>query len=217
MVRDAFRFDKSQSLLKQVVASLLVIGTTVAYVLALLPSNSCTNIVLASFGVIYAARLLFACFVLWSRPPDWHEIPVVYVVFIPSIFATMYYGRNTMPDCLITLYPAGLLYVAGSLLSTIGESQRYVFKANPSNKGRLMTTGLWAWSMHVNYFGDSILFTGWTLAAAGAWWTWWVPIVITALFVFMHIPGLDEYLADRYPTEFPAYAAKTSKLVPGLY
>jgi steroid 5-alpha reductase family enzyme len=80
-----------------------------------------------------------------------------------------------------------------------------------------MTTGLWAWSMHVNYLGDSLLFIGWTLAAGGAWWTWFVPTVVTTLFLTMHIPNLDEYLLHRYPHEFPAYAAKTSKFMPCIY
>ena len=217
MVRDAWRFDKPQWLLKQAVASTLLMGALAAYVLALMSSNSCTDSVLLSFGVIYSARLLFATFVLWSRLPDWHETSIVYAVFMPAIFAMMYYGRNIMPYCVTTLYALVVcLYATGSWLSTVGEWQRYVFKANPANKGKLMRTGLWAWSMHVNYLGDSTLFTGWTLAAAGAWWTWWVPIVITTVFIFMHIPGLDECLAERYPAELPAYAAKTRKLVPRL-
>ena len=59
-----------------------------------------------------------------------------------------------------------------------------------ANKGRLMTTGLWALTMHANYFGDTLLFTGWTLASSGlaVSWTWWAVPVMTALFVFMHIP-----------------------------
>merc|ERR1712167_271291 len=42
-------------------------------------------------------------------------------------------------------------------------------------------------------------------------------LVTTGLFVFMHIPGLDEYLADRYPKEFPKYAATTAKFIPYIY
>ena len=92
-------------------------------------------------------------------------------------------------------------------------------RSTQANKGKLMTTGLWALTMHANYFGDTLLFTGWTLASSGlaVSWTWWAVPVMTALFVFMHIPGLDEYLADRYPKEFPKYAATTAKFVPFVY
>ena len=92
-------------------------------------------------------------------------------------------------------------------------------RSTQANKGKLMTTGLWALTMHANYFGDTLLFTGWTLASSGlaVSWTWWAVPVMTALFVFMHIPGLDEYLADRYPKEFPKYAATTAKFIPYIY
>ena len=63
-------------------------------------------------------------------------------------------------------------------------------RSTQANKGKLMTTGLWALTMHANYFGDTLLFTGWTLASSGlaVSWTWWAVPVMTALFVFMHIP-----------------------------
>ena len=36
-------------------------------------------------------------------------------------------------------------------------------------------------------------------------------------FVFLVIPNSDAYLAKRYPSEFPAYAARTATLIPGLH
>ena len=184
----------------------------------LMPAIECNDQTLLVFGVVYVARLYFAMLVLWSRPPDWHEIPIVYVFFIPSIFYTM--ARGKIDECSAPVTAVAIvLYVVGSGFSTIGEYQRYVFKKQPANKGKLMTGGLWALTMHANYFGDTLLFTGWTLASSGlaVSWTWWAVPVMTALFVFMHIPGLDEYLADRYPKEFPKYAATTAKFVPFVY
>mgnify|MGYP001415568328 FL=1 len=218
MVRDAWRFDKSQWGVKLGIAAALVLATTVFYVRALTPVTACSDTTLLVFGIVYVARLYGAMFLLWPRPPDWHEIPIVYMVFIPSVFYTLARGRTDVCSVFATA-SATLLYILGSALSTISEFQRYIFKKHPSNKGRLMTTGLWVYSMHMNYFGDSLLFTGWTIASSGvgASWTWWVPIVITSLFIFMHIPGLDEYLAHRYPKEFPRYAATTVKFVPFVY
>lgn len=218
MVRDAWRFDKSQWGVKLGIAAALVLATTVFYVRALTPVTACSDTTLLVFSIVYVARLYGAMFLLWPRPPDWHEIPIVYVVFIPSVFYTLARGRTDVCSAFATA-SATLLYILGSALSTISEFQRYIFKKHPSNKGRLMTTGLWVYSMHMNYFGDSLLFTGWTIASSGvgASWTWWVPIVITSLFIFMHIPGLDEYLAHRYPKEFPRYAATTAKFVPFVY
>ena len=52
-----------------------------------------------------------------------------------------------------------------------------------------------------------VLLLGWML----------VPLMMTLMFVFYHIPALDRYLADRYGAEFSAYAARTAKFVPGIY
>jgi protein-S-isoprenylcysteine O-methyltransferase Ste14 len=220
-IKDKWRFDKSNWRLKTGICGTLVLCAITMYLrefdLASCARSCGSDSILAIFGVVYAARLLLSMLVLLPRPPDWHEIPIVYVVFIPSVLAALAYGRTQTDVCGPWHCAAVVLYVLGSLLSSVGEYQRYVFKARPANKGKLMTTGLWAWSMHVNYLGDSLLFCGWTLAAGGAWWTWLVPTLITLLFVFMHIPNLDEYLSYRYPEEFPSYAAKTSKLVPWIY
>ena len=155
----------------------------------LFPAIECNDQTLLVFGLVYVARLYFAMLVLWSRPPDWHEIPIVYVFFIPSIFYTM--ARGKVDECSAPVTALAVaLYVVGSGFSTIGEYQRYVFKKQPANKGKLMTGGLWSLTMHANYFGDTLLFTGWTLASSGlaVSWTWWAVPVMTALFVFMHIP-----------------------------
>ena len=36
-------------------------------------------------------------------------------------------------------------------------------------------------------------------------------------FVLFVVPNSDTYLAQRYPEEFPAYAAQTATLIPGLH
>ena len=220
-IKDTWRLDKSNWRLKTSICGTLLLCAIVLYLreldLASCATGCGSDSMLVVFGVVYTGRVLLSMLVFLPRPPDWHEIPVVYVVFIPSVFATLACGRTQTDVCGPWHYAAAVLYVLGSALSSVGEYQRYVFKARPANKGKLMTTGLWAWSMHVNYLGDSLLFSGWTLAAGGAWWTWLVPTVITLLFVFMHIPNLDEYLSYRYPGEFSSYAAKTSKFIPGIY
>jgi protein-S-isoprenylcysteine O-methyltransferase Ste14 len=35
--------------------------------------------------------------------------------------------------------------------------------------------------------------------------------------VFLNVPALDRYLAERYGEEFQAYAARTKKLIPFVY
>jgi len=53
-----------------------------------------------------------------------------------------------------------LLYLSGSYINTHSEYSRHVWKLKEENKGRLYTEGLFSLTMHINYFGDIVLFTG---------------------------------------------------------
>lgn len=65
-------------------------------------------------------------------------------------------------------------------------------------------------------FGDALLFTGFALMT-GSGWALVIPGVVTASFVFFHIPALDAHLRDKYGDSFEAYARNTDKFIPGIY
>jgi protein-S-isoprenylcysteine O-methyltransferase Ste14 len=51
-------------------------------------------------------------------------------------------------------------------------------------------------SRNINYFGDTVLYTGW--AAATGWWpNVWVPVLMTMSFYLFHIRDKEAYLAKR--------------------
>jgi len=108
------------------------------------------------------------------------------------------------------------MFIAGSWLNTWSEIQRKLWKQDPANKGKCYTGGLFRHSMHINYFGDVVLFTGWCLLTREPW-TLLLPVFMASMFAFVHIPALDAYLADRYGNAFADYARKTKKLVPYVW
>jgi steroid 5-alpha reductase family enzyme len=108
------------------------------------------------------------------------------------------------------------LYVLGSYFNTGSEVQRKAWKVKPENKGRLYTKGLFSLSMHINYFGDALLFSGFALITTSIW-AFILPAVMIALFVFVHIPTLDRYLAQKYGTVFDEWARNTRKFIPYVY
>jgi steroid 5-alpha reductase family enzyme len=61
-----------------------------------------------------------------------------------------------------------VLYAAGLLGETVAEFQRKRFKDDPANKGKVCTTGLWAWVRHPNHGAYTIWRVGYALAA-GSW------------------------------------------------
>lgn len=176
------------------------------------------GLLLVGVTALYCGRHAVTLFVLLQRRVSWSEALGLGLFLIPLEVGYCLLGcgvAGAHPLGWLDTVAVGLVLV-GSYLNTASELQRKRWKAQPENKGRCYTGGLFRHSMHINYFGDVLSFTGWT-ALTATWWTFPVPLLMTALFVFVHIPGLDAYLARRYGDEFADYAARTKKLVPGIY
>jgi len=167
-------------------------------------------------AAVYFARVCLTLFYLIRRRTGWGEAVTiaVWIPFIEILFAVLG-GRNPSPPGLI----GGLgviLYLAGSYVNTASEYQRHIWKQDPANRGRLYTGGLFRYSMHINYFGDTVLFTGYALFT-GSWWALLVPLLMLAGFVFVNIPLLDAYLKKKYGSAFDEYASRTKKFIPFVY
>ncbi len=115
-----------------------------------------------------------------------------------------------------------VVWVIGFGLETIADNQKSAFKADPKNNGRFITTGLWSWSRHPNYFGEITLWTGMAIMAAPILNGWrWVAL-ISPVFVFVlltrisGVPMLERRAEKRWGTEpeFRRYTDSTSVLVP---
>ena len=172
--------------------------------------------VLVLVAALYFTRHLVTLFYLLMRRVDWGE-----VLGLSAFMATFEIGfvwlggQSAAPfGALDALGVALLLF--GSFLNTSSEVQRKWWKADPANKGHCYTLGLFRYSTHINFFGDVVLFSGWALLTANLW-ALGLPLLMGLMFAFIHIPGLDAYLAKRYGAEFTAYAAKTKKLIPFVY
>lgn len=60
---------------------------------------------------------------------------------------------------------ATAVWVAGLWLESTADRQLAAWLAEPANRGRPLTTGVWAWSRHPNYFGDALVWWGIALLA----------------------------------------------------
>lgn len=52
------------------------------------------------------------------------------------------------------------VWAVGMFFETVGNAQLAAFKADPANRGRIMDRGVWAWTRHPNYFGDTAVWWG---------------------------------------------------------
>ncbi len=116
---------------------------------------------------------------------------------------------------------AGLgLWIAGFLIEAIADAQKAAFKrgGNPA----FISSGLWAYSRHPNYFGEALLWWGLFVyvlpALSGALFLAVLgPVFITLLLLFVSgIPLLEKSADAKYAAD-PAYAAykrRTSVFIP---
>lgn len=48
-----------------------------------------------------------------------------------------------------------ILWAIGFFMESWSDVQKYRFRSNPDNKGKVCDVGLFSWSRHPNYFGVS--------------------------------------------------------------
>jgi steroid 5-alpha reductase family enzyme len=110
-----------------------------------------------------------------------------------------------------------VLFAVGLFFETVGDFQLARFKAEPSNRGKVMDRGLWRYTRHPNYFGDATLWWGLgclALATHGSLWTLVSPILMS--FLIVKISGvalLEKGLGNSKP-EYREYARRTSAFFP---
>ena len=174
------------------------------------------RIILMACFIIYFFRLLITVFVFLKRKMDWLETILVSGLMFFALYSfAKVGGSNQLP--LNAFDVIGLfLFLAGSYLNTTSEYKRYAWKKKIENKGHLYTEDLFKHSMHINYLGDIILFTGLALITQ-SFSLLVIPLIMALNFVFFIIPRLDKYLAKKYGDEFNEYAGKTKKFIPMVY
>jgi steroid 5-alpha reductase family enzyme len=113
-------------------------------------------------------------------------------------------------------YAGIALWLIGFCFETIGDLQLARFKADPANRGRVLDTGLWRYTRHPNYFGETTLWWGYYLiaAAAGGWWTVFAPLLMTLLLLKVSgVSLLEQDIHERRPA-YRDYIARTNAFLP---
>ncbi|MDP6957203.1 MAG: DUF1295 domain-containing protein [Planctomycetota bacterium] len=171
--------------------------------------------------IVFAfARHAFTLYILIVRKITWQEgLPLGFFLILQEVgFLTLGMGilYEQVPP-LGWLDGVGVaLFLAGSGITTGSEFQRMVWKRNPEHKGKCYKEGLFRHSVHINYFGEVVSYSGWAILTA-TWWTGILPLFMLVMFVFYHIPHLDTHLRERYGKDFEEYEKRTKKLIPFVY
>lgn len=105
----------------------------------------------------------------------------------------------------------------GLTFEALADEQLRRFKADQNNTGRVMDTGLWAWSRHPNYFGEAIFWWGMYLIAAQTWLgaaSIAGPAFLTfTLMRWSGVPLLEKDITKHRPA-YAQYASQVSAFIP---
>lgn len=108
------------------------------------------------------------------------------------------------------------VWIIGFFFEVVGDSQLARFIKNKDNQGKLMTTGLWRYTRHPNYFGEVTLWWGIWLVALSVPYGWVTvigPLTITTLILKVSgIPMLEKKMTEH--PDFAEYKKKTSVFIP---
>ncbi len=141
----------------------------------------------------------------------WLQAIIAWVVSLVIRGAIQQAGDTLTP----WLAAGAVLAVAGLLWESIADWQLARFKADPANRGRVLDHGLWRYSRHPNYFGESCVWWGlWLMALPGHGWTLFAPLLMT--FLLLRVSGvslLEQDIGDRRP-EYARYRQRTSAFIP---
>lgn len=129
------------------------------------------------------------------------------------VLHTVVFGHEPMG---LLPYIGALVWFVGFACEGIADYQLDVFLRTPGNKGKLLTTGLWRYSRHPNYFGEVLLWWGIGLMALSLPYGVLAligPITITFLILKVSgVPMLERGLATH--PDFAEYKARTSVFIP---
>lgn len=140
---------------------------------------------------------------------------LIVIVSLP-LFGVNFYTRSN--ELIWLDYFAIMVWVIGFIFEALGDFQLAKFKRNPDNKGKVLDKGLWKYTRHPNYFGDTLIWWSYALfsMAAGAYWCILGSVLMTFLIVKVSgVALLEETLKDKKP-EYQDYIKKTNSFFPWI-
>ena len=215
--------------------SLFFLGALLTWWLSPIANGPRATVTVALVG-LWALRLCgYLTWRNWGHPEDRryqairarnqpnYELKSLVIVFALQALLAWWIALPILP-VLKSSQPWGWLdslgatvFITGLILETMADAQMARFKAQPKGKDAVLNTGLWRYSRHPNYFGESVVWWGFYLMALGAGAPLWLvtsPLLINFLLVKVSgVPMLEQDIAERRPA-YRDYILSTSSFIP---
>ena len=209
--------------------------TTVAAAIVLNPSLDLRDLIICAMITVWALRL--GSFLFWRIKKDGQDkrfivMKTKFTWFLMTwtigglwVLVTMAAGlaaltSNITAELGLISYLGIALWLFGFIVEVTADNQKTEFRKNPDNRNRFITTGVWSWSQHANYFGEITLWFGLALVALPVLSGWQLATLISPVFVYFlltkvsGIPLLDRLAKQKWGTDsdYLSYTQATSKL-----
>ncbi|MBD3920361.1 DUF1295 domain-containing protein [Paenibacillus sp. PR3] len=123
-------------------------------------------------------------------------------------------GKNPSLD--LAAYLGLIVWIVGFMFQSIGDWQLRRFKKNRRNNEEVLTTGLWRYTRHPNYFGEAVMWWGISiiiLPIPGGWGALISSLLINLLLVKVSgVPFLDRRYAHN--PAYQQYKKETNRFIP---
>ncbi|MGJ3647762.1 DUF1295 domain-containing protein [Sphingomonas sp. GlSt437] len=141
------------------------------------------------------------------------QAPLLFIVCLPVQLGQI----NPAPPVGALGEVGAAIAVVGILLETIADLQLAAFRRDAANAGKVLSSGLWRYSRHPNYFGEACVWWGLYLIAAESMtgrWALFGPVLLTyTLLKWSGVPTIEGRMKRKKP-DYEAYVRRTSGFVP---
>ncbi len=140
-------------------------------------------------------------------------LQMILLLFIAMPLFIVYQKNNSFS---VYTFFGVIIAAIGFSVEVISDFQMNQFRKNTFNKGKIIQSGLWQYSRHPNYFGESLFW--WGIACIvyplSGYFLWLIsPMIITILVRYISgVPLLEKKYRNNH--EFQAYAKRTSCFMP---
>ena len=149
---------------------------------------------------------------IFSEPTDTKGL--IGIVLFVGVFYTLpgfFAFTNLSPLSYITASIALVLYIFGSLINTGADAQKLTAKQYGAS---LVSDQIWRLSRNINYFGDLLRYTSYSILA-GSLWAYLLPVTIALLYL-QRINQKETSMAEKY-TDFAEYQQSSTRLIPFIW
>ena len=138
---------------------------------------------------------------------------LMWLISAPLLGAQYYNDGNALT---VFDFSGIFIWLIGFVFEAGGDFQLARFKADPSNKGKVLNNGFWHYTRHPNYFGDAAVWFGYALIciSSGSYIPVTGSVLMIALIIKVSGVALLEKTLKITKPEYKDYIEKTSAFIP---